>query len=111
MPKARLTRGYRLAASHVIHTVGPIWQGGTAGEDRTLEACYRSSLGIARAQRFRDIAFPAIATGIYGYPRGAAARVAVTAVCSHLAEQPWPELVAFVCFDEATRDAYREALG
>jgi O-acetyl-ADP-ribose deacetylase (regulator of RNase III) len=74
--EARLTRGYRVAASHVIHTVGPIWQGGTAGEDRILAACYRSSLAIARARRFCDIAFPAIATGIYGYPRDAAARVA-----------------------------------
>ena len=109
--EARLTRGYRLAANHVIHTVGPIWQGGTAGEDRILAACYRSSLAIARAQRFRDIGFPAIATGIYGYPRDAAARLAVAAVSSHLAEQPWPERVAFVCFDEATRNAYREALG
>jgi O-acetyl-ADP-ribose deacetylase len=109
--EARLTRGYRLAASHVIHTVGPIWQGGTAGEDRILAACYHSSLAIACAQRFRDIAFPAIATGIYGYPRDAAARVAVAAACLHLADQPWPELVAFVCFDEATRNAYREALG
>jgi len=73
--EARPTRGYRLAAGHVIHTVGPIWQGGTAGEDRILEACYRSSLAIVCGQRFRDIAFPAIATGIYGYPRDAAARV------------------------------------
>ena len=109
--EARLTRGYRLAANHVIHTVGPIWQGGTAGEDRVLEACYHSSLAIACAQRYRYIAFPAIATGVYGYPRDAAASIAVAAACSHLAEQPWPELVVFVCFDEATRDAYREALG
>jgi len=62
---------------------------------------------MACAQRFRDIAFPAIATGIYGYPRDAAARVAMAAACSHLAQQP----LAFVCFDEATRNAYREALG
>jgi O-acetyl-ADP-ribose deacetylase len=109
--EARLTRGYRLPAGHVIHTVGPIWQGGSAGEQQILEACYRSSLAIASARRFRDIAFPAIATGIYGYPRDAAARVAVATVCSHLTEQQWPELVAFVCFDTATLDAYREALG
>ena len=76
-----------------------------------MEACYRSSLAIACAQRCRDIAFPAIATGIYDYPRDAAARVAMAAACSHLAQQPWPEPVAFVCFDEATRNAYREALG
>ena len=109
--EARLTRGYRLPARLVIHTVGPIWQGGSAGEQQILEACYRSSLAIASMRRFRDIAFPAIATGIYGYPRDAAARVAVAAVCSHLTEQQWPELVAFVCFDAATLDAYLEALG
>jgi O-acetyl-ADP-ribose deacetylase len=109
--EARLTRGYRLPAGHVIHTVGPIWQGGSAGEQQILEACYRSSLVIAGAQKFRDIAFPAIATGIYGYPRNAAARVAIATVCSHLTKQQWPELVAFVCFDTATLDAYLEALG
>src|SRR5215469_7353830 len=109
--EARLIRGYQLPAGHLIHTVGPIWQGGTAGEDRILEACYRSSLAIARVQRCRDIAFPATATGIYGNPRYAAARVAVAAACSDLAEQPSPELVASVCFDETTRNAYREALG
>jgi O-acetyl-ADP-ribose deacetylase len=109
--EARLTRGYQLPAGHVIHTVGPVWQGGTAAEQQILEACYRSSLALASAQRFREIAFPAIATGVYGYPRDDAARVAVATVCSHLTEQQWPELVAFVCFDTATLDAYLEALG
>ena len=108
---ARLTGGYLLPASHVIHTVGPIWQGGAAGEQQILQSCYRSCLTIARSQRFREIAFPAIATGIYGFPREAAARIAVATVGAHLAEQMLPELVIFVCFDTATLDAYRNALG
>jgi O-acetyl-ADP-ribose deacetylase len=108
--EARLTGGYRLPASHVIHTVGPIWQGGAAGERQVLESCYRACIGIARTQGFRDIAFPAIATGVYGFPREAAARIAVATVASHLAEQHLPELVIFVCFDTATLDAYRAAL-
>jgi O-acetyl-ADP-ribose deacetylase (regulator of RNase III) len=72
---------------HVIHTVSPIWQGGATGEQQILENRYRSCTGIARLKGFRDIAFPAIATGIYGFPREAAARIAVTTVNSRLAEQ------------------------
>lgn len=109
--EARLTGGYRLPARHIIHTVGPIWRGGDAGEEKTLENCYRSSVAIAYRRGFREIAFPAIGTGVYGFPREAAARVAVTTVCSHLAEQQLPELVTFVCFDAATLSAYRAALG
>ena len=109
--EARLSGAYRLPASHVIHTVGPIWQGGAAGEQQILENCYRSCIGIARSQGFRDVAFPAIATGIYGFPHELAARIAVTTVGSHLAEQQLPELVIFVCFDPATLNAYRNALG
>ena len=103
-------RRVRLPAPHVIHTVGPLWQGGAAGEQQILENCYRSCIAIARAQGFRDIAFPAIATGIYGFPREAAARIAVAAVALDLAEQQSPELVIFVCFDPATLSAYRNAL-
>ena len=83
--EARLTGGYRLAAPHVIHTVGPIWHGGGAGEAETLASCYRTCLGIARERRFATIAFPAISTGVYGYPREAAARIAVATVSAHLA--------------------------
>lgn len=109
--EARLSAGYRLPASHVTHTVGPIWQGGAAREYQILESGYRSCIGIARAQGFRDIAFPAIATGVYGFPRDAAARIAVTTIASDLAEQQLPELVIFVCFDPPTLSAYRNALG
>ena len=109
--EARLTRGYKLAAGHIIHTVGPIWRGGDAAEPDILANCYRSCLGIAHDQDFRTIAFPAIATGVYGFPREAAARIAVAEVSGHLAAHERPETVIFACFDEATRDAYRVALG
>jgi len=109
--EARLTHGYRLPARHVIHTVGPIWKGGAAGEQQILESCYSSCVGIARSQGFRDIAFPAIATGIYGFPREEAAKVAIATVSSYLADHRLPELVIFVCFDAATLDAYRNAIG
>jgi O-acetyl-ADP-ribose deacetylase (regulator of RNase III) len=109
--EARLTRGYLLPACHVIHTVGPIWRGGDAGERQLLENCYRSCLTIACSKKFRDIAFPAIATGIYGFPRREAAEIAVAAVTSHLAGHEFPKLVIFVCFDPPTLEAYEKALG
>ena len=108
--EARLTKGYRLPALHVIHTVGPVWHGGGAGEPATLAACYRSCLAIAREQGFAAIAFPAISTGIYGYPREAAARIAVATVGAHLAAEAVPETVIFVCFDAATAAVYEAAL-
>ena len=109
--EARLTRGYRLPARHVIHTVGPVWRGGDGGEREVLARCYRSCLAMAQTQRFRDIAFPAIATGIYGFPGREAACIAVAEVRAHLAAGEAPQRVIFVCFDEATLAAYRAALG
>jgi O-acetyl-ADP-ribose deacetylase (regulator of RNase III) len=109
--EARLTRGYRLPAGHVIHTVGPIWRGGAAGEAAILANCYRSCLAIARDRGFRAIAFPAIATGVYGFPRDEAAQIAVAEVTAHLDREELPETVIFACFDDATRNAYRAALG
>jgi O-acetyl-ADP-ribose deacetylase (regulator of RNase III) len=108
--EARLTRGYRLPAGHVIHTVGPIWRGGGEDEPRTLRQCYNSCLAIARANDFRAVAFPAIATGVYGYPVTDAAAVAVAAVRDHLRHNEQPQTVIFVCFDAATLAAYRLAL-
>jgi O-acetyl-ADP-ribose deacetylase (regulator of RNase III) len=108
--EARVTRGYRLPAGHVIHTVGPVWRGGNEGESAVLERCYRACLDIAGERQFRQIAFPAIATGVYGFPREAAAHIAVTAVRRHLAAAPHPETVVFVCFDEAMRQTYQAAL-
>jgi O-acetyl-ADP-ribose deacetylase (regulator of RNase III) len=109
--EARLTRGYRLPTAQVIHTVGPIWRGGSAGEAEILAGCYRSCLAIAAQRGFRTIAFPAIATGVYGFPRAAAAAIAIATVTAHLEREPRPETVIFVCFDEATRDAYRQSPG
>lgn len=108
--EARLTRGYRLSAGHVIHTVGPIWRGGDAGEADILASCYRSCLAIARGRSFGAIAFPAIATGVYGFPREMAARIAVAEIGAHLAGNDMPGMVIFACFDEATGEAYRVAL-
>jgi len=109
--EARLTRGYQLPAGHVIHTVGPVWRGGRAGEPETLASCYRSCLAIAREQGFREIAFPAISTGVYGYPKEEAARVAVETVRAELAQNDLPDWVIFVCFDDPTIESYRRALG
>jgi len=110
--EARLTRGYRLPARHVIHTVGPIWRGGAAGERETLARCYCSCLAIARDAQFRDIAFPAIATGVYGFPPADAALIAVDVAQAHLAAHAdAPRRVIFVCFDERAMAAYRAALG
>jgi O-acetyl-ADP-ribose deacetylase len=109
--EARLTRGYRLAARFVIHTVGPVWRGGAHGEPAILARCYRSSLMIARDRGLRDIAFPAIATGVYGFPHDLAAEIAVAAARDHLAAHTAPESVIFVCFDERALRAYRGVLG
>jgi O-acetyl-ADP-ribose deacetylase (regulator of RNase III) len=109
--EARLTSGYRLPARCVIHTVGPVWRGGAAGEREVLANCYRSCLAIACNRRFREIAFPAISTGVYGFPKEAAARIAVETVQSHLSENEMPGRVLFICFDEPTIEIYRLALG
>jgi len=109
--EARLTSGYRLPSRYVIHTVGPIWRDGGAGETGILARCYESCLAIAREQRFGEIAFPAIATGIYGFPPHRAATIAVGGVRRHLEREAWPLRVIFVCFDRTNFALYQEALG
>jgi len=109
--EARLSSGYLLPARQIIHTVGPIWRGGDAGERDVLARCYDACLAIARDRGFRDVAFPAIATGIYGFPGDEAAHIAVAATRSHLARAAMPQRVIFVCFDDATVACYRRALG
>jgi len=101
--EARLTRGYALPARHVIHTVGPVWHGGGRHEAKLLASCYSSCLDIAREEGFSSLAFPAISTGIYGYPLEAATQIAVDTVRAHDYQ---PEVVRFVCFDERTLAAY-----
>lgn len=109
--EARLTKGYRLPAKYVIHTVGPVWHGGGHGEDALLESCYRSSLALARGAGARTIAFPAISTGVYRFPMDRAARIAVGAVADELARHPDAfDRVIFCTFGAAATAAYREAL-
>ena len=108
--EAKITRGYRLPARHVIHTVGPVWRGGDNDEDELLASCYRSSLALARQHDLRTIAFPAISTGIYGFPRERAACIAVAEVTDALAHSELPEQVTFVCHDPETRSFYEAAL-
>jgi O-acetyl-ADP-ribose deacetylase (regulator of RNase III) len=109
--EAVMTTGGRLAARHVIHAVGPVWRGGRGGEKALLASCYRKSLRLAAENGLSSVAFPSIATGIYGYPVKEAATVAIGAVAEFLkGEERAPRLVRFVLFDEKTFGAYREAI-
>jgi O-acetyl-ADP-ribose deacetylase (regulator of RNase III) len=108
--EARLTRGYDLPAKFVIHTVGPIWQGGGHGEDELLAACYRHSLSIALRHRLRSVAFPAISTGIYRFPLERAAGIAANEVERFLGTYPEFDRVIFCCFGEESRRAYQRAV-
>ncbi|HKI99995.1 MAG TPA: O-acetyl-ADP-ribose deacetylase [bacterium] len=108
--EARITKGYRLPAAYVIHTVGPVWRGGQAGEPALLAACYRNSLALAELHELRSIAFPAISTGVYGYPIDAAARIAVREVQRYLQGGGALQRIVFVCFDRRCHDAYDQAL-
>ena len=108
---AKITRGYRLPATHVIHTVGPVWSGGTAGEDRLLARCYRRSLEVAAENELRTIAFPAISTGVYRFPIDRAARIAVRTVASFLDASSGIEEVVFCCFTEQSAEAHGDAMG
>jgi len=108
--EAKLTGGYRLPARYVIHTVGPVWSGGTHGEDDALARCYRSVFAIANAlANIHTLAFPAISTGIYGFPGARAAAIAVRETISALAASSSLTAVRFVCFSEATAAWYTQA--
>jgi O-acetyl-ADP-ribose deacetylase (regulator of RNase III) len=104
--EARLTPGFRLPARFVIHAVGPVWHGGHAGEPALLSSAYRSSLGLARDKGLESIAFPAISTGIYGYPLDAATATAVSAVRAELTTPGTLTHVIFACFNQDALDAY-----
>jgi O-acetyl-ADP-ribose deacetylase (regulator of RNase III) len=108
--EARITGGYDLPAGHVIHTVGPVWHGGGAGEDGLLASCYRAALALARDHDLASIAFPAISTGVYGFPRDRAARIAVATVRTGLADCPALRRVIFSCFDSETATIYRRLI-
>jgi len=106
---AKITRGYRLQARHVIHAVGPVWQGGSAGEEVLLASCYRRSLEVAAAHGLKTVAFPAISTGIYGFPPERAAPIAVGAAAAFLAAHPEMEVV-FCCFGQDSAELHEHAL-
>ena len=106
--QARITPGFRLPAKFVIHTVGPVWNGGSAGEPALLASCYRESLRLAQENAVQSIAFPAISCGVYGYPLDAAAAVAVATVKSWPLASP--EHIVFCCFGSRAIDIYRRLL-
>ncbi|MDX8469228.1 O-acetyl-ADP-ribose deacetylase [Mesorhizobium sp. VK23B] len=107
---AKLTKGYRLPARYVIHTVGPVWQGGDKGEAKLLASCYRRSLEIARDHDCKTVAFPAISTGVYRFPKDEATEIAVANVSDFLRQNTVPDAVTFCCFDEPTAELYREVV-
>lgn len=108
--QAKLTKGYDLAAPYVIHTVGPIWRGGSKGEPQLLAACYESTLRLALENGFKSLAFPAISCGIFGYPLNQAATIAITETATFLELNNHIETVYFTCFDDSTFEAYNQAL-
>ncbi|GMG81369.1 O-acetyl-ADP-ribose deacetylase [Paralimibaculum aggregatum] len=108
--EARITGGHRLPARRVIHAVGPVWHGGGSGEAALLAGCYRNALNLAAEEGLASIAFPAISTGIFGYPPEAAARVAVATVAGSLAQHPGIALVVLCAFDAAAAAPLRAAL-
>ena len=107
---AKITGGYGLPAAHVIHTVGPIWSGGAADEDRLLASCYRRSLEVAVENELGTIALAAISTGVYGFPAERAAQIAVRTVASFLSASPVIDEVTFCCFSEESAEAHRAAI-
>ena len=109
--EARLTGAHDLPAKYVIHTVGPVWRGGFAHEDEVLARCYRASFALAIEHDVRSLAFPAISTGVYGFPRERAARIAVTETQRALADGSSIERVVFACFDRETLALYQRQLG
>jgi len=107
---AKITRGYKLKARHVIHTVGPVWHGGDAGEDALLASCYRRSLEVAAENGVASIAFPAISTGVYRFPPARAAHIAVTTVARELERLPAIKRVLFCCFGAESAALHRTEL-
>lgn len=107
---AKITKGYRLPAKWVIHAVGPVWHGGSRGEDDLLAACYRTALALAAEAGAKTIAFPAISTGVYRFPIERAARIAVNTVAEALAAEPGITRVIFACFNAPSAAAHRAAI-
>ncbi len=108
--EAKITKGYRLPAKFVIHTVGPIWNGGHKNEKELLKSCYAKSIDLAAANVIETIAFPNISTGVYGFPKPGACEIAVETVRHKLSEYPGIKTVFFICFDLENYELYRKAL-
>jgi O-acetyl-ADP-ribose deacetylase (regulator of RNase III) len=107
---AKITQGYQLPARHVIHAAGPVWHGGGEGEDGLLASCYRRAIELCQAGGLTSVAFPAISTGVYGFPADRAARIAVNTVIDALPAAPTVTKVIFCCFSEASARLHRQAL-
>src|SRR5262249_29173672 len=107
---AKITKGFRLPAKHVIHAVGPVWSGGTRGEDELLASCYRHAIELCRANGLASIAFPAISTGVYRFPADPAARIAVTTTVDALPGAPTLNRVVFCCFSPESARLHEEAM-
>ena len=108
---AKITAGYNLPARYVIHTVGPVWHGGTRGEPQLLTSCYRRSLALAVEHQVRSIAFPCISTGVYGYPNQSAAQIAVSTVKDFVQSNSLLDRVIFCCFLDEDYRIYKDLLG
>jgi O-acetyl-ADP-ribose deacetylase (regulator of RNase III) len=105
-----MTSGYRLPARHVIHAVGPVWDGGTAGEDAALASCYSSTIALCQAHNLASVAFPSISTGVYRFPPGRAAPIAVSSTIAALAAAPAVSQITFCCFSNESAVLHAQAL-
>jgi O-acetyl-ADP-ribose deacetylase (regulator of RNase III) len=109
--QARITKGYKLPAKHVIHAVGPVWHGGSQGEEELLRCCYQACLRLSEERQLRTIAFPCISTGIFGYPKDRACAIAVATVADWLSTHALPTEVTFCCFAEDDERHYLARIG
>jgi len=109
--EAKITKGYNLPAKYVIHTVGPVWQGGSQGEAELLTDCYKNSLQLAMEHKLKTIAFPAISCGIYGYPIAAACEIALSTSQNFVKQHPSFEKIYFSCFNDEIYETYRDLFG
>jgi O-acetyl-ADP-ribose deacetylase len=108
--KSKITKGYRLKAKHIVHTVGPIWHGGYRDETELLASCYQTSLELAKEHKIKTIAFPGISTGVYGFPKDLAALIAINETRRFLNKNSYPEKVIFVTFCDDNYETYRKLL-
>jgi O-acetyl-ADP-ribose deacetylase (regulator of RNase III) len=107
--EAKITKGYKLPAKYVIHTVGPVWHGGMHNENALLASCYRKSLALAAARNLKSVAFPSISTGAYGFPMESADRIALKEILFFMKGNPLPEKIVLVCYDEYSLEIMRKA--